>query len=135
MSAVPTYAGIPNVGTANLGTAETEVKPPQHAVLLTTAGANGTKIEEVILQAVAASLTPTSTASLVYVYIYDGTNYWLRDVLTVTAVTASATTAPFRLSKTYTNLWLKSGEALYASMSAAQGTGTSLDVTAQGLDS
>lgn len=134
MSSVPTYAGTPNVGTANLGTAETEVKPPQHAVLLLTAGANGSKIEEIIVEAVAASLTPTSTASLVYLYMFDGTSYWLRDVLQVTAVAASATVLPFRLSKMYTNLWLKAGQFLYASMSAAQGTGTTLDVTAQALD-
>jgi hypothetical protein len=71
------------------------------AVSVLTAGASGTLISEIIVEAVTTSLTPTTVAGLIYVFLFDGATYHLFDCLTVLAVTASATLAPFRTSKNY----------------------------------
>lgn len=70
---------------------------------LGTAGTNGTKIEEIVVQGVA-----TTTACMVNIFLYDGSTYHLYDQFTITAVTSSTTAAAIRLSKTYTNLMLPS---------------------------
>lgn len=119
MAADPQFASTINNGAQLLGAAETNLQVPTTTSILLTAGANGTKVEEVVVEATATSLTPTTVAGLVYLFLYDGTTYHLFDTITVSAVTASATAAPFRGSKTWTNLVLKSGWSLRASQSIA----------------
>lgn len=73
-------------------------------------------------------------AALIYLFLNDGTTYHLFDYMPVTAVTGSATAAPWRATpKTYTNLWIKSGWTLYASLSVAPTTGA-IKVQAFGAD-
>lgn len=119
MSATPGFASTVNNGTALLGAVETNTQVPTTASVIITAGASGTKIEEIVIEASSASLTPTTAAGLVYLYLYDGTTYHLFDTITITAVTGSATVAPFRTNKTYSNLFIKSGWSLRASQSLA----------------
>jgi len=89
---------------------------------------------EIDVNAVTSSLTPTTVAGLVYVFVFDGTTYHLRDNIVVSAVTASTTVAPFQATpKTYTNLILKSGWSLRCSQSIA-GNANLLKVTAFALD-
>lgn len=121
MAADPAFASTPNNGTALLGaTAETDTLTPAQTSTIITAGSNGTKVEEIVVEAAkTGTLVATTVAGLVYVFLYDGTNYHLYDTITVTAVTASATAAPFRSSKTYTNLWIKTGWSVRCSQSQA----------------
>jgi hypothetical protein len=119
MSTDPQFAATVNNGTQLLGAAETNLQVPTTTSTVVTAGASGTKIEEIVVEATATSLTPTTVAGLVYLFLFDGTTYHLFDTIAVTAVTASTTTAPFRVSSRYTNLWLKSGWSLRASQSVA----------------
>lgn len=70
-----------------------------------------------VVKATATSLAATTVAGLVYLFLFDGTTYHLYDDIAVTAVTASATVAPFRASRTYTNFWMKTGWSLRASQS------------------
>lgn len=72
-------------------------------------------------------------AGLVYLFLYDGTNYHLFDTVAITAVTASSTSAPFRASSRYSNLILKTGWSLRASQSIA-GNASILRVIAFGGD-
>lgn len=119
MAVDPQFASTVSLGAALLGAVETNLQVPTTTSIIVTAGAAGTKIEEVVLNATAASLTPTTVAGLVYLFLHDGTTFHLFDVLTVTAITASATTPPFRLTKPYTNLFLKNLWSLRASQSIA----------------
>jgi hypothetical protein len=141
MAADPVFAGTPNIGAALLGNAETSLTVPTTTSTLLTAAAGGTVVYEINVEAVTSSLTPTTVAGLVYLFTHDGSTYHLWDTITVRAITASATTAPYRAaasdfagaSKTYTNLILKTGWTLRASQSIA-GNASLLKVTAIGLD-
>lgn len=133
MATDPVFAATPAHGTALLGSAETNLQAPTQSSTVLTAGASGTKVEEVVVEATATSLVATTVAGLVYLFIYDGTNYRLYDVVTVNANTASATVAPFRQRNVYANLVLKNGESLRASQSIA-GNASLLVVHALGAD-
>lgn len=117
MATNPAYAATVNNGSALIGAVETNLQVPTQAILVLTAGASGTKIEEVMIEATNTSLIPTTVAGLVYLFLYDGSTYHLFDVVTVTAITASATASGFRATRVYSNLVLKTGWKLYASQS------------------
>jgi hypothetical protein len=133
MAVDPQFAAVVNIGAALLGAAETNLQVPTTTSVVLPAGATGSKIEEVVVHAASTALTPTTVPGLVYLFLYDGATYHLYDTITVTAVTASATAAPFRTSKTYTNLLLESGWSLRASQSIA-GNASILKVEAFGGD-
>lgn len=134
MATDPQFAAIPALGAALLGNAETDLQVPTTTSTILTSAANGTKIEEIVVEASkSGSLVATTVAGLVYVFLYDGSNYRLFDSITVTANTASSTASPFRLSRTYSNLVLKSGWSLRCSQSIA-GNASILVVVAMGGD-
>lgn len=134
MSASPAFASTPNTGAALLGNAETDLQVPTTTSVILTAGASGTKIEEIVVQASkAGSLIDTTVAGLVYLFLYDGATYHLFDTIQVTAITGSATAAAFRQSNRYANLWLKTGWSLRASQSIA-GNASILKCHAFGAD-
>lgn len=114
MATDPAFAATPIVGTALLGNAETSTTSPTTTSTVRTAGTNGTKIEEIVVQA-----TATTVAGLVYIFLHDGSNYRLFDTFAVTVTTGSATAAPFRLSRTYLNLVMPSGYSLRISQSVS----------------
>lgn len=134
MSANPSFASTPNIGVALLGNAETDLQVPTTTSVVLTAGTNGTKIEEIVVEASkAGSLVATTVAGLVYLFLYDGSLYHLFDVITVTAQTGSATALTGRWSNRYTNLWLKSGWSLRSSQSIS-GNASLLNCFAFGAD-
>lgn len=90
--------------------------------MVVTAGASGSLLTEVVVHAVTTTLTPTTVAGLVYLFLFDGSTYNLFDTLAVTNVTASATIAPFRTSKLYTES-MQTGWSLRASQSIAGNNG------------
>lgn len=115
----PAFASTPKAASALLGSAETNLQVPTTASNIFNAGGSGSKIEEIVVKATTTSLVATTVAGLVYIFLFDGTTHHLFDDIPVTAVTPSATTAPFRANKVYTNLWLPSGWSLRASQSIA----------------
>lgn len=134
MSASPAFASTPNIGAALLGNAETDLQVPTTTSVIVTAGASGTKIEEIVVQATkSGSLVNTTVAGLVYFFLYDGATYHLFDTVQVTAITGSATAAAFRSSNRYANLWLKTGWSLRVSQSIA-GNASILKCSAFGAD-
>jgi hypothetical protein len=129
----PAFAATPNNGSALLGNAETNLQVPTTTSVIVTAGASGTKVEEVVVEASATSLVASTVAGLVYLFLYDGSTYHLFDVVTVSAITASSTVPGFRQRNVYSNLFLKSGWSLRASQSIA-GNASILKVHAFGGD-
>lgn len=140
MATAPSFAATVNLGAALLSAgAETSLQVPTKTATIVTAGSNGTRIDEIVVHMTstgAGGIVATTVAGLVYVFLYDGSTYHLYDTLTVTAVTASSTAAPFRTNKTYTNLVVKSGWSLVCSQSAVgnQSSTLALKVTAFGAD-
>lgn len=114
MAAEPSFASTVNNGAALLGAAETSLTVPTTTSVIVTAGASGTKIEEVVIEAVG-----TTVLGLVYLFLYDGTTYHLFDTQIVSPIVASTTVQPFRLRLAYPNLFIKSGWFLRASQSIA----------------
>lgn len=141
MAADAAFASTINNGSALLGAAETNLQVPTTTSILITAGTLGTKIEEIVVEGTTTGLGATTVAGLVYLFLYDGTTYHLYDTVTVSAVTASATVAPYRSipsnfasgTSRPPNLMLKSGWSLRASQSIA-GNASVLKVSAFGGD-
>lgn len=133
MSTTPAFASTVVNAAAILGSAETSLTAPAQSSTLVSAGASGTQITEIVVEAVTTSLAPVTVAGLVYVFLYDGATYHLHSTIAVTAVTGSATVAPFRASTLFTNLFLKSGWSLRLSQSIA-GNASLLKVNVIGAD-
>lgn len=131
MATDPSFTATILTGSALLGNAETNLQVPTTTSTIVTAGASGSKIEEVVVEATATSLVNTTVAGKVYLFLYDGTTYNLWDEIVVTAITASATVQAFRASVRYANLFLPNGWSLRASQSVS-GNASVLKVTAQG---
>lgn len=87
----PVFTATPNAtAPASLSVAETSRTAPANAVACVTAGANGTMISRVHVHA-----TGTTTAGMVRLFLFDGTNYHLREEIPVSAVTPSGTVPAF----------------------------------------
>lgn len=122
MAQDPAFAATPRAG-ANIITAlETSLTVPTQSVSIISAGASGSLLTEVVVHAVTTSLIPTTVAGLVYLFLFDGATYNLFDTLAVTAVAASATVAPFRTNKLYTES-IQTGWSIRASQSIAGNNG------------
>lgn len=126
------YAAVPRVGSANLTTADTSLTAPTTVGTILTAGSSGTRIDYIDIQAVA-----TTTASIINLFIFDGTNYILWTQVPVIAVTSSTTAPAFQAtlsSNVNANLMpliLPTGYSLRAAVTVTQ---SGVRVTAQGGD-
>lgn len=110
MALQPQFAATPNVGSSVLGaSADTSYTAPTHTVTIITAGAAGTKIEEVDFIGIG-----TTVAGVIQLYLYDGAVYHAFYSIAVPVVTPSTTTAPWFFPQTFSNLELKTGWSLVA---------------------
>jgi len=72
--------------------------------LLAAAGTNGTQINSILIKA-EPNTNGVNTASVVYVWEYDGTTSWIVDEIQVTTTTPS-TTAPSFQTRVYYSGWI-----------------------------
>lgn len=87
MALQPQYIGIPKNGVAQVSTANTTLTGAGTLVTVYTAGATGSRIDSLLVQA-----TGTTTAGMVRLFISDGTtNHRLIMELPVVAITPAAT--------------------------------------------
>lgn len=103
MATDPAFAVGPRIGAVSISTAETSLTAPTNVGTLITGVAAGTRVAEIIVKCAA-----TSAASIVRVFLHDGTTYWLFDEIVVAAATSSNTGATTRVSTSYANLVLPS---------------------------
>lgn len=148
MATDPAFASVINNGSGLLSAgAETDLQVPTKTTTILTAGASGTKIDEIVAQMTstgAGGLVATTVAGLIYVFLYDGATYHLYDTIAVRAITASTTVAPYRsLPSDFAsgtsrppNLVIKTGWSLRCSQSIAgnQSATLALKVSAFGAD-
>ena len=115
MSSSPAYAATPNIGSQLLTNSDASYTAPSVVSTLLTAGANGTRVNRVVVKAVA-----TTVAGKLLLWLYDGTTYHLYDEFDITAVTLSTTVDAFRVERAYYDLVMKTGWSLRATLSVTQ---------------
>jgi hypothetical protein len=108
MASTPGFAStILNGSQVLSATADASSTAPTHTVTLVTAGASGSKIDEIRLVG-----TGTTVTGLINIFAFDGSTYWIIDSVVVPVVTPSTTVANWVWSKSYPNLILASGWSL-----------------------
>jgi hypothetical protein len=68
---------------------------------LTAVSTSGLRIDSIEIQAISNSMTATTAAQLVGIWMWDGTNATLIDEISVSAVVPSTTSAAFTVTKNY----------------------------------
>ena len=126
MAASPVFAVTPRVAAVSISTAESSYTAPTNVGTLITGASTGTRIAEIVVKCAA-----TSAAAIVRIFLYDGTNYWLFDEVTIAAATGSATVQQTRVSVLYNNLILPSASW---SVRVTTSVGQATHVTALGAD-
>ena len=111
----PIFPLAPIVGTATLTsataiTSRANITGTTGLVQLTATSTNGTRVDAITVKSKA-----TSVASIISIWIYNGTTSFLYDEFDVTAITASTTVDSFTLTKTYNNLTLPPTYQLFIS--------------------
>lgn len=105
MATEPAFASTPNNSSGIApATLDTSLTAPTNVTTVFTAGANGSKVEEIDIVELG-----TTVAGVLNIFLYDGATYHLFDSFLIVAHTVNTTTASLRTVKTYPNLVLKSG--------------------------
>jgi hypothetical protein len=131
MSTSAQYASTPRFGSAILTTANNSLTAPSNTIIV-TAGSSGTRIDYIDIQGVA-----NTSAGVVNLFVFDGTNYILWNQVPIQAVTQSNTTPAFMTTLSSNGnanimpLTLPTGYSLRAATMVAQ---TGVRVTAYGGD-
>ena len=115
MAAAPSFAATVKASAVNIATADTSRTSPTNVGTVFTAGASGSRIDEVNIIS-----TGTTTAGVVRLWVYTGSTYYLLSETLVTATTPSTSIAVFSSTSTYNNLMLPSGYSLRATTNNAE---------------
>lgn len=115
MSTQAQYASTAKTAVGQLSAANTNRDGTGTLVTILTAGAAGTRIDDITIQA-----TGTTTAGMVRLFLHDGTNARLVKEIAVSAITPSGTVAAFTSSLFNQNLILATGWSLRASTHNAE---------------
>lgn len=125
MASTPSFAATPKTGVVSIGTADTSRTAPTNVGTVFSAGANGSRIDEVSV--VAAG---TTTAGVVRLFIYNGSAYFLLREVLVSAVTPSTSNQVFSSVIGFNNFVLPTGYSLRATTNNSE----TFHVTAFGGD-
>lgn len=109
MATTPSFASTPRVSIGQVTTADTSRTAPTNVATVFTAGSSGSRIDSVSIVA-----TATTTAGVVRLWLFDGTNYRLFQEVLVTAITPSTSIATFRSDLSFNTLLLPNGWSLRA---------------------
>jgi hypothetical protein len=115
MSTQAQYASTPRTAVGQATAANTGRDGTGTIATVFTAGASGSRIDDITITAVA-----TTTAGMVRLFLHDGTNARLWKEVAVSAITPSGTVSAFTSSLFNQNLILQSGWSLRASTHNAE---------------
>lgn len=115
MSVQAQYAATPKTAVAQVSTANTARDGTGTLATVFTAGASGSRIDDIAIIA-----TGTTTAGMVRLFLHDGTTARLWREVAVSAITPSATVSPFSSLLGNLALVLQSGWSLRASTEKAE---------------
>lgn len=128
-AAAPAFAATPNVGTGLVpATLDTSLTAPTNVTTIFSAGASGSKVDQIQCQGLG-----TTVAANVNLFLVRSGTLYLIDQFPITAVTSSTTAVAFFLAHTYENLVLVSGDVLKVTNTVA-GNQSLINVTAFGGD-
>lgn len=126
MATSPVFEAIPRLSSVAISAANTNRDGTGTTVEVIAGVAAGTEVRRVIVQA-----TGTTTAGMVRLFLYDGTNYRALREIVVTAITVGASTAAFRAEVAFSDLILPSASwKIFAATHNAE----AFHVTAMGAD-
>jgi hypothetical protein len=120
MTATPVFAQTPKTFIATLTTptaitSRANITGTTGLVKITDTTTNGFRLDNITVKS-----KGTSVAGFVSIWMYDGTTSFLWKEISVSAITASTTTASFESSTDYTNTNLVPTEQLYISVTVQQ---------------
>lgn len=115
MATSPNFAATPRVGAVLISTADTSRTSPTNVGIVLTAGSSGSRIDEINVVAMG-----TTTANVVRLFLFDGTNYFLMQEVLIAALIPSASLPVVTYTTTYNNLMLPSGWSLRATTNNAE---------------
>jgi hypothetical protein len=115
MATSPNFAATPKVGAVGISSAETSRTAPTNVGTVFTAGASGSRIDEINVVA-----TGTTTANVVRLFLFDGTTYFLLQEVLIAALTPSVTAPIVTYTSTYSNLMLPNTWSLRATTNNAE---------------
>lgn len=134
----PIFVLTPNVGTARLTAASTsrDASVTTNITTCFTAGANGSRVDEVLFQNSNPAASGASTANVMRLYYVIGGVYKLLKEVTSATVTPSATAIGALATMTFSGgLIIPTGATLAASMQTAGGSSVDqTDVICRGGD-
>lgn len=134
MATAPQYAATVNVGSVlTNATADTSMTAPTNTATVFTAGASGSRIDQIRI----AQVLTTGASGILNIFRHDGSIYHLLDFFSYSATTVSSTATGNLVDIYVTNLVLKSGDTLRVTNTVASGTGATAathKVTAFGGD-
>ena len=120
MATSPAFISTPRIGRLSLSTANTATDGTGTINDLIVGASDGTRILSVNVQG-----TATTVASLVNLFLWNGTTWDLFDQITISNATGSNTVRAYRLVTAYTDLVLPSATwKLGATITVAPTTGT-----------
>ena len=128
------YAATPKVGVGTVTTADASRTAPTTVATVFTAGANGSRVDRINLIGIGATV-----ASMLRLFLYNGTTYTLWQEVPVSAVTPSSSVPVFSsdlsavVQPSRLPLVLPSGWSLRATVNDTQ-TGSGVNVVAVGGD-
>lgn len=114
MATSPNYAATPNTPAVTISTANANRDGTGTIATVFTAGASGSRIEDITLKA-----QGTTTAGMIRIFLHDGTTARLWREIQVPAITPSATAPSWEL-RFPVYLFLQSGHSLRASTEKAE---------------
>ncbi len=115
MAASPAYTATPRTERATLSAANTNRDGTGTIVNLFTAGSNGSRVERITICA-----TGTTTAGMIRLYLYDGTNTDLWREIAVTAITPSGTVNSYYIQISGLAYILSTGKSIRCSTHNAE---------------
>lgn len=125
MAAAPNFAATVKAYAVSIATGDTSRTAPTNVGTLATAGSSGSRIDEITITAAG-----TSTANIVRIFLYNGSTYYLREEVLISAITAGASTASFTTTLTFDSLVIPSGWSVRVTTHATE----TYHVTAHGGD-
>lgn len=125
----PAFAATPNTKSGLVpATADTSLTAPTNATSIFTAGASGSKVDQIQCQGVG-----TTVAGVVNVFLFRSATYYLIDQFLISAVTSSTILLAFQAVHTYENLILDATDEIRVTTTVA-GNQSLIQVTAFGGD-
>jgi hypothetical protein len=115
MAADPNFAATPGTEVAQVTAANTARDGTGTVVTVLTAPASGTMVLRVVVKA-----TGTTTAGMIRLFLYNGTNTRLYDEIPVLAITPTATVETFQAEVEYEDCILPNGWELRATTHNAE---------------